>query len=29
VEGKLLFSFDRATEDEQLQPYLWATLERR
>ena len=29
VEGKLLFSFDRATEDEQLQPYIWATLERR
>ena len=29
VEGKLLFSFDRATEDEELQPYIWATLERR
>ena len=28
VEGRLLFSFDRATEDEELQPYLWAQLER-
>ncbi len=29
VEGKLLFSFDRATEDQKLQPYIWATLARR
>ena len=29
VEGKLLFSFDRATEEHELQPYIWATLERR
>lgn len=29
VEGKLLFSFDRATEDQELQPYIWATLARR
>ena len=29
VEGKLMFSFDRATETEELQPYIWATLERR
>ena len=29
VEGRLLFSFDRATEDHELQPYLWAQLERR
>lgn len=29
VEGRLLFSFDRATEEHELQPYLWATLERR
>ena len=29
VEGKLLFSFDRATTDQQLQPYIWATLARR
>jgi hypothetical protein len=29
VEGKLMFSFDRATEDQQLQPYIWATLERQ
>ena len=28
VEGRVLFSFDRATEDEELQPYLWAQLER-
>ncbi|MFZ0530431.1 MAG: FABP family protein [Propionicimonas sp.] len=29
VDGRLLFSFDRATEDHELQSYLWATLERR
>lgn len=29
VEGKLMYSFDRATEDVPLRPYLWATLERR
>lgn len=29
VEGKLMFSFDRATESEELQSYIWATLERR
>lgn len=29
VEGKLMFSFDRATETEELQSYIWATLERR
>ena len=29
VEGKLLFSFDRATTEEKLQPYIWATLARR
>ena len=29
VDGKLMFSFDRATETEELQPYIWATLERR
>ena len=29
VDGKLMFSFDRATTDQSLQPYLWATLERR
>ncbi len=29
VDGRLLFSFDRATEDQELQAYLWATLERR
>jgi hypothetical protein len=29
VDGKLMFSFDRATETEELQPYLWATLVRR
>lgn len=28
VEGKLMYSFDRATADQPLQPYLWATLER-
>ncbi|MFZ1283726.1 MAG: FABP family protein [Propionicimonas sp.] len=29
VEGKLMFSFDRATTQHTLRPYLWATLERR
>lgn len=29
VEGKLMFSFDRATTEHSLQSYLWATLERR
>jgi hypothetical protein len=29
VEGRLLFSFDRATTEHALQPYVWATLERR
>lgn len=29
VEGKLMYSFDRATTDEALRPYMWATLERR
>ena len=29
VEGKLMYSFDRATDDQPLQPYTWATLERR
>ena len=29
VEGKLMFSFDRATTDHSLQSYVWATLERR
>ena len=29
VDGKLMFSFDRATEDVELRPYIWATLERR
>lgn len=29
VEGRLMFSFDRATAEHSLQPYLWATLERR
>lgn len=29
VDGKLMFSFDRATTDHSLQPYLWATMERR
>ncbi|MDR1851837.1 MAG: FABP family protein [Propionibacteriaceae bacterium] len=28
VENKLMYSFDRATEDQPLQPYMWATLER-
>lgn len=28
VEGKLMYSFDRATTDEPLRPYMWATLER-
>ena len=28
VEGKLMYSFDRATEDVPLRPYVWATLER-
>ncbi len=28
VEGKLMFSFDRATTEHSLQPYLWATLAR-
>lgn len=29
VDGKLLWSFDRASTDQPLQSYLWATLERR
>ena len=29
VNGQLMFSFDRATEDQELQPYVWATLERK
>jgi hypothetical protein len=29
VEGKLMFSFDRATAEHELQPHVWATLERR
>lgn len=29
VDGRLMFSFDRATTDQPLQPYQWATLERR
>ncbi|MFZ2164809.1 MAG: FABP family protein [Propionibacteriaceae bacterium] len=29
VEGKLMYSFDRATDEEELRPYVWATLERR
>jgi len=29
VDGKLMFSFDRATTDHSLQSYVWATLERR
>ena len=29
VEGQLMFSFDRATEDQELQAHAWATLERR
>lgn len=28
VEGKLLWSFDRATTEHELQPYMWATLVR-
>lgn len=28
VEGKLMYSFDRATADHELQPYVWATLVR-
>ena len=28
VEGKLMYSFDRATETEPLRPYVWATLQR-
>ncbi len=28
VEGKLMYSFDRATEDVPLRPYVWATLVR-
>ncbi|MDR1833054.1 MAG: FABP family protein [Propionibacteriaceae bacterium] len=28
VEGKLMFAFDRATEDHPMSDYLWATLER-
>ena len=28
VEGKLMYSFDRATEDVPLRPYVWATLAR-
>lgn len=26
VDGKLMYSFDRSTADQPLQPYLWATL---
>ena len=29
VEGKLMYSFDRSTEEHPLQPYVWATLVRR
>ena len=29
VESKLMFSFDRATAEHELQPHVWATLERR
>ena len=29
VEGRLMYSFDRATTEHTLQPYMWATLERR
>ncbi|WP_040158615.1 FABP family protein [Nigerium massiliense] len=29
VDGKLMYSFDRATDDVALRPYVWATLERR
>ena len=28
VEGKLMYSFDRATDDVPLRPYVWATLVR-
>ena len=28
VDGKLMYSFDRATDGVPLRPYLWATLER-
>lgn len=28
VDGKLMYSFDRATSDESLRPYMWATLAR-
>ncbi len=28
VDGKLMYSFDRATDDIPLRPYMWATLER-
>ncbi len=28
VDGKLMYSFDRATTDETLRPYMWATLKR-
>jgi hypothetical protein len=28
VEGKLMFAFDRSTEDQPLQSYVWATLQR-
>lgn len=28
VDGKLMYSFDRATSDQPLQPYVWATLVR-
>ncbi|MBK8459099.1 MAG: FABP family protein [Micropruina sp.] len=29
VEGKLMYSFDRSTEQHPLRPYVWATLVRR
>ena len=29
VDGKLMYSFDRATGDQPLRPFVWATLERR
>lgn len=29
VDGQLMYSFDRATTDQPLQPYVWATLARR
>lgn len=28
VEGKLMYSFDRATDEHELQPFTWATLQR-